>query len=236
MRGDILRKGLTILAILFIILIMFGEFFLPELVASTLQTRLSDRLATHDVVVDLSSTPNLLVGAGRVDRFQSIAHSAKVGEVYVSELVAEGEGVRLDMPALLQDGAIELQSARKLVLKGVVTELNLKELISRRVEKLENVQVKISPEEVLVTANVKVFGRVADVEMTGTVLEDSGSLYFRMSRMHVKNVLPGKLSLDNFFGDIQIVKPDKLPLGAKFRQVDMQDGKVVITAGLAESE
>ena len=233
--GDILRKGLTILGILFIILIVFGEFILPTLVSSTLKTRLSERLATHDVTVSLSSSPDFLVGLGQVDSFRAIAHSAKVGEVYVEELVAEGNGVRIDMPRLLSDGVVDLRSAETLALKGIVTELNLKELISRRVEKLENVQVNITPQEVLVTANIKVFGRVADVEMTGLVLEDSGSLYFRMTRLNVKNVFPGKLSLDSIFGDIQIVKPDKLPLGARFDSVEMLDGKVVLSAGRRQS-
>ena len=226
-----MRKGLTILAVLFIILIMFGEFILPGLVSSTLKTRLSDRLATHDVVVSLSSTPNLLVSCGRVDNLQIITHSAKLGEVYVAELIATAEGVQIDMLQLLKEDVLEIQSAKSLKLKGIVTELNLKELISRRVEKLENVQVKITPEEILVTAGIKVFGRMADVEMTGVVLEDDGSLYFRMTHLRTKNAFPGKLSLDNFFGDIQIVKPDKLPLGAKFDSVEMQDGKVIITAG-----
>ena len=235
MERDILRKGLTILFILFIILIMFGEFILPTLVSSTLKTRLSERLATHDVMVSMSSSPNLLISLGRADRLRVIAHSAKLGEIYVEELSAEGEGVRIDMPALLRDGVLRLQSADKLELKGIVTELNLKELISRRVDKLENVQVKITPQDVLVTANAKVFGRMVDIEMTGMVLEDSGSLYFRMTKLNVKNAFPGKLSLDSLFGDIQIVKPDKLPLGAKFEQVEMQDGKVILSAGFRQS-
>lgn len=230
-RGDNLRKGLTILGILFIILTMFGEFILPNLLASTLQKHLSERLATHDVVVNLSSAPNFMTAAGHVDHLRVIAHSAKLGEIYVDELLAEGEGVRVDIPRLVSDGVLEIRSTDQLALRGIVTELNLKELISRRVEKLENVQVKITPEAVLVTANIKVFGRMADAEMTGVVLEDSGALYFRMTKLQVKNVFPGKLSLDNFFGDIQIVKPDKLPLGAKFEQVEMQDGKVMISAG-----
>lgn len=229
-----MRKGLTIVAILFIILTVFGEFILPGLLAATLEKRLSDRLATHDVVVSLSSVPNLLVGVGRVENFQVIAHSAKLGEVYVAELVASGEGVRINMPRLVRDNVVEISSADRLAMKGIVTELNLKELISRRVEKLENVQVKITPKEVLVTANIKVFGRMVDAEMTGVVLEDSGSLYFRMTRLNVKNAFPGKISLDNFFGDIQIVKPDRLPLGAQFQQVEMQEGKVVISAGRDE--
>lgn len=226
-----MRKGLTILAVLFIILTVFGEFILPDLLASTLQKRLTDRLATRDVVVNLSSSPNAMAALGRVDHLQIIAHSAKLGEIYVEELTAEGGGVRVNMPALVKDGVFEIQSAEELTLRGIVTELNLKELISRRVEKLENVQVKITPEEVLVTANIKVFGRTVDAEMTGLVLEDSGSLYFRMTRLQVKNVFPGKLSLDNFFGDIQIVKPDRLPLGAEFEQVEMQEGRVLISAG-----
>ena len=231
MGCDILRKGLTILGILFIILIVFCEFIVPALLSSTLKTRLTERLATHDVTVSLSSSPNLMVCLGRMDSLRIIAHSAKVGEVYVEDLAAEGKGVRMDMPMLLSDGTIRLESAESVSLMGTITELNLKELISRKVDRLENVQVKITPQEILVTAGIKVFGRMADVEMTGAVLEDDGALYFRMARLNVKNAFPGKLSLDNFFGDIQILKPDKLPLGARFEGVEMQEGKVVITAG-----
>ncbi len=229
-QGDILRKGLTILGIIFIIIVVFGEFVFPRLATSTLQARLENQLASSDVELALSSAPECMIALGRIDTIHAVAHDARLGEVRISELAMDGKKIHLDLRDLLENDHLALQSAENLELKGIITEENLRVLISRKVEQLENVEVRLSPQEALVTAQMKVFGRVAEAELRGIVLEDSGSLYFRMTSFHVRNVFPGKLDLGNFFGDIPLVKPEKLPLGARFDEVVMQDGCVTVSA------
>ena len=155
---------------------------------------------------------------------------AKVGQVYLRELTLTGTNVRLDVPALLQDEGLKITRADKLELKGVVDADNLREVLSRKVDKVENVQVSIHPDKVQVTANAKVFGRTADIEMEGQVVEDSGSLYFLMTRLDMKNTRLGTAKLGDLFGNIQLAAPNRLPLGMKIRQVEQTEGAIIITA------
>ena len=148
----------------------------------------------------------------------------------MSELALDGEDLRIDMGALASGEHIELRRAGRFALTGVVTEENLKELLARKVDKLENTEVAIASDGVTVTANVKVFGRMADARLTGTVLDDGGQLMFHMTSLTIKNAPFGKASLGSVFGDIPLVKKGKMPLGMKVTDVRMQTGKVVIQA------
>jgi uncharacterized membrane protein YkoI len=226
----ILRKGLTILGALFIIIIVFSETVLPWLARETLQTRMNQRLATSDAQVAADSRPGILLALGRVQHLHAVAHQAKVGHVYFRELSLEGENLHLNIPDLLQAGKVALQSADKVILKGVVDEDNLQEVLVQKLEKVENVQVKISPDGVLATANTKIMGRVVDVELAGNVIEDNGSLYFQMTHLALKNSLIGTARIGDMFGNIQLVPPNRLPMGLQISDVQQVDGAIVITA------
>lgn len=226
-----MRKGLTILGILFIILIVSGGMLSPRLVAGALTAKIVNSLSTSDVQVDVSSTPPVAVLWGKMDSIHAIAHQAKVGEVYLSQISLEGKDVRMDMKSFLEGNGIRVDSAESLEIKGFVTEENLRELIARKAERLEDVAVQVKPDGIHVTANTKLMGRKVEISMEGLVLEDAGALYFRVTKLNLKNSLLGKARLDNFMDDILLMKSDKLPLEAQFEDVAMKDGKVVITAG-----
>ncbi len=226
----ILRKVLTIFLILFIILGVFVELVIPQLAEGTIQKEIMKKTASNDVQISLSSTPNALICLGSVDNVQGVLHNGKIGDMPVSQLTLDGEGVRLDLPKLLSDNKLVLKSAKKLELQGIVTEDDLRALLARKVEELENLEVKMTPEEVRASANLKIMGRNADVDMTGVLLVDKGELYFRMSKLNIRNALFRHIEMDNYFGDIQITKPDTLPLGFRFEEVTMQDGKTLVKA------
>ena len=224
------KKILIFGGVLIIILVLFAQIIIPQIATKTLSKQIKDATLTDDVQLTLASTPNALIGLGRIDKVNAVAREAKLGEVYVSELTLDGDGVNIDMPALIGDGKLDLKAANSLKLKGIFSEENLRELLSRKVDKLENVHVDITSSRILMTAEVKIFGRTAEADVEGIVVEDSGSLYFRMTHMNMKNALLGRLKLDNFFGDIPLVAADKLPMGLKFEDVTMQDGHITVTA------
>ena len=66
--------------------------------------------------------------------------------------------------------------------------------------------------------------------MEGQVVEDSGSLYFLMTRLDMKNTRLGTAKLGDLFGNIQLAAPNRLPLGMKIRQVEQTEGAIIITA------
>ena len=229
--GDTVKKKLAVfLGAVILILALFLQIIVPQIAKGALTRKIIEAAKTEDVQLNISSAPNALISLGRLDHVAALAREAKLGDVYVSELTLDGEAVSIDMPTLINDSRVEVKSAKELRLKGIVSEENLRELISRKVDKLQNVHVDITDQRVYLTAEVKVFGKMADAEVQGVVLEDDGSLYFRMTHIDVKNALLGRLNLENFFGDILLVGSEKLPLKLKFSDVVMQNGHITVTA------
>lgn len=218
------------LLLLLLVLILGAEVVLPAVAQRTIAHRLAEQLGTNDVNAQLSSTPNALLLLGQVDHAHVTVHQGRLGEVLVSELALDGEDLRLDLGALACDQRVALKQAGSFTLTGVVTEENLREFLARKVDKLENTTVQMTPDGVAVTANIKVFGRQADARLTGTILDDGGQLMFHMTSLSITNAPFGKASLGSVFGDIPLVRRGKMPLGLKVTDVKMQAGKVVIQA------
>lgn len=225
-----MRKILAILVILLALVGVFGEVIAPHLVEGVLRQELVKYAKTDDVQVSLDATPRALVSLGRAGTLHAVAHDGMIGEMQVSELTLDGEGIAIDLPALLSDGRIMLQSADKVALRGIVTEDNLRAFLSGKVEQLENLEVHMTPEEIRATANARIMGRMADVELTGVILAEDGELFFHMNRLNIRNALLRRISMENYFGDVQITKPGTLPQGLRFTDVKMQDGKALVTA------
>ena len=225
-----MRKGLTIVGLLFIILIVSSETVLPWLVRGTVTAKLTRHVVSTDMQVTIGSSPSVLLAFGDIQTLDAVLHQAKVGQVYVKELTLTGKNIRINMPALFHKEGLQVDRADELKLKGIVDEENLREVLQRQIDKIENVQVSIRRERILVTANAKIFGRMADIEMEGQVIEDGGSLFFCMTRLDIKNTRIGTAKLGDLFGNIQLVSFDKMPMGMKIRQVEQTDGAVVITA------
>ena len=234
------RKVITAGIFLIVTFAVLVEGVLPSVISSTLERRISDKLAAQDAQVSINSSPSLLMLLGQIDTMKAVTHQAKVGQVYVKELTLEGKAVHIDMASLLDDEQFKLTRAEKLTLQGIIDEENLREVLSRRVDKLENVQVKITPERVLVTAEVKVMGKKAEAELAGQVVDDSGSLYFRMEHLSLKNSRLGRLKLDGLFGDVfgdvLLAGPDKIPLGMRVTEVKQLDGSIAVRAELPPTD
>ena len=223
-------KPLALVLIVLAVVLAFAEVVVPGLAERTLAHRITEKTGSQDVNVQLSSTPRFLLCLGQVDHVHAVAHQGRLGDVLVSELALDGTDVRLDMGALMNGDDLQAKSAGELKLTGVVTEENLKEFLTRKAEKLENTEIMMDPGGITVTANVKIFGRMADARMTGTVVDDNGQLMYHMTSLEITNAPFGKANIGNFFGDIPLVKRGKMPLGLRVTDVTMQSHKCVITA------
>ena len=123
-----------------------------------------------------------------------------------------------------------LQSIGKVKMTGVITEDNLKKFLQNKVSQLENLQLKMTPEQITATSEVSIMGRNADLELSGTIIADGGDLYFHMTKLNAKNALLRHVHLDRFFGDIKIASAEKLPIGLRFESVELRDGEALLTA------
>ena len=123
-----------------------------------------------------------------------------------------------------------LKSAEKIELSGIVTEAGLKDFIERKVDQLDNAQIKITENEATASGQVKVFGRNADVDVAGNFFLENDDIYFKATRLDVRNTLVRNVQIDRYLGDIKILESSQLPIGLKFSSVQMRNGEVLITA------
>lgn len=217
------------------ILLVFGETLLPAWARQTTETMLRDR-GTESAEVTLDSTPGILFLLGQIDTLKIDAKGLRVGDLRMERVQLTGSGVRFSSRDLFLDHRVHLISAEGLKLTGVVSEDALRNLLAKRIDKLDNIKVTIDEDGVHATAEVKIFGRMADVVLEGKIVEDAQALYFHMTRLDIKNALIGKANLGDIFGDIQIAKLDALPLKTRIESVEHRKGAIVVRLSAGGNE
>ena len=230
-----MRKFLIVFAGVLALLLVFGETLLPAWARATAETMLKERGA-ESAEVTLQSTPGILLLLGEVDTLTADAKGVRIGELRMDRVQLSGSGVRFSAKELFLDHRVHLLSAEDLKLTGTVSENALRDLLTKRVDKLENVKVTIDEDGVHATAEVKIFGRMADVTLEGKIVEDTQALYFHMTRLDIKNAVVGKAKLGDIFGDILITKLDALPLKTRIESVDHRAGAIVVRLAAGGNE
>ena len=209
------------------LLLLFGETLLPACASMAAQTMLKERGA-ESAEVTLDSAPGILLLLGQIDAVTVDAKGLRIGDLRMERVQLTGSGVRFSSRELFFDHRVHLISAKELKLTGAVSEDALRNLLAKRIDKLDNIKVTIDEDGVHATAEVKIFGRMADVVLEGRVVEDAQALYFHMTQLDVRNALIGKANLGDIFGDIQIAKLDALPLKTRIESVEHRKGAIVV--------
>ena len=217
------------------ILLVFGETLLPAWARQTAETMLRDRGA-ESAEVTVESTPGILFLLGQIDTLKIDVKGLRVGDLRMDRVQLTGSGVHFSSRDLFLDHRVHLISAEDLKLTGVVSEDALRNLLAKRIDKLDNIKVTIDEDGVHATAEVKIFGRMADVVLEGKIVEDAQALYFHMTRLDVRNALIGKANLGDIFGDIQIAKLDTLPLKTRIESVEHRKGAIVVRLSAGGNE
>ena len=236
-----MKKFLVFMAILLFILLCLLEVVLPKTLAGVLEEQVTNATGAQEVDLNLSSSPNFKIIAGFVDEVHGTASLGRIGDVDFKELVVDGEKVQVDISELLfptegisaqEHTSKILKSVNKLEMHGIITAEDLKNFIAKKVDRFDNAEVKISPEGIEATGQIKIMGRMAEVEMAGTFIEDGGDIYFRGTNLNVKNSLLRHVQLDKFFGDVKVLDSENLPLNLQYDSVELRDGEILITAKL----
>lgn len=227
-----MRKGLTIAGVVLIILIVFCEVLVPFAGKKYIEMRLSQKTLTDDVNVSvLDTSPSVRLLLGHIDRLQADIEHAKLGQVYVRELDITGKNIQLSVPTLYQERHVVVEHADDITLKGVMDNDSLKAALEARMDKIDGLTVAIHPDGIIVTAKIKILGHSSNASMTGNITVEDGALYFRMAQFNVDNPLFGQAKIGNFFGDVELAAAEKVPFDMKFKSVEQQEGRVIITAG-----
>ncbi|MBR6014106.1 MAG: DUF2993 domain-containing protein [Selenomonadaceae bacterium] len=234
-----MRKFLVFMAGLFLILVVLLEVILPKTLSNVLETQITNLTGAQEVDLDLSSSPNLKIAVGNIDKIHVAANLGRIGDVDFKTLTLDGENISVDVPEILfpsenlssQERTNKiLKSADKIEMHGIITAEDIKSFIAKKVDKFDNAEVNISPEGVAASGEIKIMGRMAEVEMAGTFVEDNGNIYFRGTSLNIKNSLLRHIQLDRFFGDVKILDADKLPLNLKYDSVELRENEILITA------
>ncbi len=234
-----MKKFFVLVAALAIILFALIEVVMPQILTGVLKDKVSEFTASQEIELNVNSSPYAKIAFGEIDGLHCSSGAGRIGDLDVKSLSLDGEKIRLDVPEILfpdQDLTSRehankiLKSAGKLELKGVVDEDDLKSFLERKVDKLQNLELNITPQEITASANVKIMGRTADVELAGTIIADEGNLYFRMTRLNVRNSLLRHVQLDKFFGDLVITEGVNLPLNLHFDSAELRDGEALVVA------
>ena len=225
-----LRKALTITGLFFIILIVLGELLLPTVVESALESRLSQKFSTPHVDVELSASPRLMLLLGRTDSLSVTVKDGQVGQLRVHEMALSGRKAVLDMSSFTA-GRLALEQAEALDLTAMFDENGLREALARKINKADNVEVHITDDNVLVTADTNLLGHKAQISLVGHIVADDGTLYFGTDQFDIQNSPFGTARLGDSLGRIALVKPEQLPLKMRVVSVDQQEGSVIVRAG-----
>ena len=234
-----MKKFLLFMAVLFFILVALTEIVLPKTLSNVLSAQISNLAAAQTVDLNLNSSPNIKIAAGYIDEIHAVANDGRIGDVDFKSLTLDGKNISVDVLEVLfptenlssQERTNKiLKSADKIEMHGIITTEDLKSFIEKKVDKLDEAEIKISPEGISAEGKIKIMGRMASVEMAGNFFEEDGNIYFKGTNLHIKNSLLRHVQLDSFFGNVKILDSEKLPLNLKYDSVEMRENEILISA------
>ena len=167
---------------------------------------------------------------GRTDSLSVTVKDGQVGQLRVHEMALSGRKAVLDMSSFTA-GRLALEQAEALDLTAMFDENGLREALARKINKADNVEVHITDDNVLVTADTNLLGHKAQLSLVGHIVADDGTLYFDTDQFDIQNSPFGTARLGDSLGRIALVKPEQLPLKMRVVSLDQQEGSVIVRAG-----
>ncbi|WP_407377986.1 DUF2993 domain-containing protein [Megamonas funiformis] len=227
-----MRKLLIGLILVVVIALAGATYILPTYISNQISGRIERSLQTDSVSANIETSPSFMMLFGQVDNIDIEATNIKLDKVNLNELSLKGENIEISVQDLLLARRLVINSADNLTITGLIDENNLAQLLAKEVDKISDIAVKITPDNVEATGKISVLGQEATINVKGIIVVEGKNLLFRITDANTENRLFGKIGI-SFTKDIFLVSTDKLPLeGAKFTRVEQQNGQVLIEAGI----
>lgn len=227
-----MRKLLIGLILVVVIALAGVTYILPTYISNQISGRIERRLQTDSVSANIETSPSFMMLFGQVDNIDIEATNIKLDKVNLNELSLKGENIEISVQDLLLARRLVINSADNLTITGLIDENNLAQLLAKEVDKISDIAVKITPDNVEATGKISFLGQEATINVKGIIVVEGKNLLFRITDANTENRLFGKIGI-SFTKDIFLVSTDKLPLeGAKFTRVEQQNGQVLIEAGI----
>ncbi|GLU97473.1 hypothetical protein Mfun01_01180 [Megamonas funiformis] len=227
-----LRKLLIGLILVVVVALAGATYILPTYISNQISGRIERSLQTDSVNANIETSPSFMMLFGQVDNIDIEATNIKLDKVNLNELSLKGENIEISVQDLLLARRLVINSADNLTITGLIDENNLAQLLAKEVDKISDIAVKITPDNVEATGKISFLGQEATINVKGIIVVEGKNLLFRITDANTENRLFGKIGI-SFTKDIFLVSTDKLPLeGAKFTRVEQQNGQVLIEAGI----
>lgn len=227
-----MRKLLIGLILVVVIALAGATYILPTYISNQISGRIERSLQTDSVSANIETSPSFMMLFGQVDNIDIEATNIKLDKVNLNELSLKGENLEISVQDLLLARRLVINSADNLTITGLIDENNLAQLLAKEVDKISDIAVKITPDNVEATGKISFLGQEATINVKGIIVVEGKNLLFRITDANTENRLFGKIGI-SFTKDIFLVSTDKLPLeGAKFTRVEQQNGQVLIEAGI----
>ena len=227
-----MRKLLIGLILVVVIALAGAIYILPTYISNQISGRIERSLQTDSVSANIETSPSFMMLFGQVDNIDIEATNIKLDKVNLNELSLKGENIEISVQDLLLARRLVINSADNLTITGLIDENNLAQLLAKEVDKISDIAVKITPDNVEATGKISFLGQEATINVKGIIVVEGKNLLFRITDATTENRLFGKIGI-SFTKDICLVSTDKLPLeGAKFTRVEQQNGQVLIEAGI----
>mgnify|MGYP003080370063 CR=1 FL=1 len=227
-----MRKLLIGLILVVVIALAGATYILPTYISNQRSGRIERSLQTDSVSANIETSPSFMMLFGQVDNIDIEATNIKLDKVNLNELSLKGENIAISVQDLLLARRLVINSADNLTITGLIDENNLAQLLAKEVDKISDIAVKITPDNVEATGKISFLGQEATINVKGIIVVEGKNLLFRITDANTENRLFGKIGI-SFTKDIFLVSTDKLPLeGAKFTRVEQQNGQVLIEAGI----
>lgn len=227
-----MRKLLIGLILVVVIALAGATYILPTYISNQISGRIERSLQTDSVSANIETSPSFMMLFGQVDNIDIEATNIKLDKVNLNKLSLKGENIEISVQDLLLARRLVINSADNLTITGLIDENNLAQLLAKEVDKISDIAVKITPDNVEATGKNSFLGQEATINVKGIIVVEGKNLLFRITDANTENRLFGKIGI-SFTKDIFLVSTDKLPLeGAKFTRVEQQNGQVLIEAGI----
>lgn len=227
-----MRKLLIGLILVVVVALAGATYILPTYISNQISGRIERSLQTDSVNANIETSPSFMMLFGQVDNIDIEATNIKLDKVNLNELSLKGENIEISVQDLLLARRLVINSADNLIITGLIDENNLAQLLAKEVDKISDIAVKITPDNVEATGKISFLGQEATINVKGIIVVEGKNLLFRITDANTENRLFGKIGI-SFTKDIFLVSTDKLPLeGVKFTRVEQQNGQVLIEAGI----
>ena len=205
------------------------QYWLPSAISAQLVQVISRKVDSDNVKVNIEQVSIPQLFSGKIKKVTLTAQNAKLDKLIVSDFQDRLQEVEFDIATVLA-GRVEPKNIGDAVIKLAITQEELSRYVNESVKGIKNATVTITPEKIRIKCNFSVGGLLnVEVALDGKVAADKQKIRFVTERFSLNNTSVGNIG-GSALTQIPLANVEELPFGVKVREVNMEQGKLVVEA------